>query len=362
MPIYIASSTDGKLEPLRKTSFEEQGLQETTYLRPLLKNSIGKGDGILDELMIVSEEFSDWSRSNRSVDLLAVDRKANLVVIEAKRTSHGDHAELQSIRYAAMISKITFDKVVEVYQKFMEDNGIDGDAREKLLKFFDWNKVDENLFGKEVKIVIASTGFSDELAISVMWLRSTCNLDIKCMKMELWSHGEDLLIDANIVIPAPGTEDIDFKSSEKKKKEKQSTSNKDFSRYDVSVNGVEYVKSEAKNRTMHALIKALVNENRCSPQDIDNTITKMNLFYVIPKEMNAISAYQYVADEVSEDKAGRFFCSQDDDILCHDGKTYLVTNGWQLDTLEYVVGELQAKYPELGIEVVNSDKKIIAPS
>lgn len=360
MTLYVANSnsTSTRLKPLTATSFEERGLDEPNYLRPLLKNSIGKVDGMLDDIMIVAEEFNEWKSSNRRVDLLAVDQKANLVVIEVKKTSHGDHAELQSIRYAAMISKITFDKIVEVYQGFMEDNGIDGDARDKLMEFFGWNEVDENLFGQEVKIVIASAGFSDELATSVIWLRNTCDLDIRCMKMEPWLHGEDLLIDANIVIPVPGTEDIDFKSSEKKQKERQSTSKKDFSRYDVSVNGVEYGRKKAKNHAMHALIKALVNENKCSPQEIDETLAKMNLFYIIPYKLNAASAYEHVTNEISEDKAKRFFCRQDDDILHHDGKTYLVTNGWQLDTLEYVVEELKTRYPELDIKVVNSDERI----
>lgn len=356
MTICIADSKNIRLKPLTKTSFKDQGLDETNHLHPLLKSYIGSSDGILDDIMIVAEEFNEWKCSNRSVDFLAVDREANLVVIEVKKTGYGGHAELQSIRYAAMISKITFDKIVQVYHNFMIDNNIDGDASDKLQKFFGWKTVDENLFGREVKIVIASSGFSDELAISVTWLRNTCSLDIKCLKIEPWLHGKDLLIDATIVIPAPGTEDFDFESSEKKQKERQSTSGKDHSRYDVSVSGVEYGKKMAKNRAMHALIKALVNENKCSPQEINETTTRLDLFYVVPEKVDAANAYEYIANKISENKAGRFFCSQDDDIFHHDDKTYLVTNGWSLDKFEQAVEELKAKYTELGIEVVNSDE------
>ena len=355
MTICIADSKSKTLVPLEETTFEQQGLHETTYLHPLLKNSIGKIDG-MDGIMIVAEEFGEWNSSNRSVDLLAVDREANLVVIEVKRSGHGDHAELQSIRYAAMISKISFDKIVEVHQTYMNKNNIDGDARGRLLEFFSWKEVDETLFGQEVKIVIVAAGFSNELATTVMWLRDTCSLDIKCMKMEPWLHGDALLIDADIVIPAPETADFDFKSREKKQRERKSSdSKKDHSRYDVSVNGVEYGKRMFKNRAMHALIKALVNDNECSPQEIDNTIDNMNLFHIIPEKMNAANAFKYVTNKISKDRAGRFFCSQDDDILWYDGQTYLVTNGWSLDALEYVVEELKAKYSELEIQVVSSD-------
>lgn len=356
MTIYIDNSKN-KPKQLTKTSFKDRGLQEPTYLRPFLKNYLGNNDGILDDIMIVAEEFSDWSGSNRSVDLLAVDKMANLVVVEVKRTERGDHAELQAIRYAAMISKITFDKIVQVYQNFMIDNSIDGDASDKLQKFFGWKKIDENLFGREVKIVIASSGFSDELAISVTWLRNTCGLDIKCLKVEPWLHGKDLLIDAKIVILAPGTEDFDFESSEKKQRERQSTSGKDFSRYDVSVKDTECGKRMFKNHAIHALIKALVNENKCSPQEINEATTRKDLFYVVPEKVDATSAYEYVVNKAGENKAGRLFCNQDDDIFHHDDKTYLVTTGWWLDNFEQAVEELKAKYPELGIEVVNSDEK-----
>jgi len=64
--------------------------------------------------LVVSEEFGDWEDSRRRIDLLGIDKAANLVVIELKRTEDGGHMELQAIRYAAMVSKMTFDRLVEV--------------------------------------------------------------------------------------------------------------------------------------------------------------------------------------------------------------------------------------------------------
>ena len=48
-----------------------------------------------------------------------IDRNANLVVIELKRTEDGGHMELQAIRYAAMISTLTFGQVVETYGRYL---------------------------------------------------------------------------------------------------------------------------------------------------------------------------------------------------------------------------------------------------
>ena len=60
-------------------------------------------------MLIVSEEFGGWEDSRRRIDLLGLDRQANLVVIELKRSENGGHMELQALRYAAMISKMTFE-------------------------------------------------------------------------------------------------------------------------------------------------------------------------------------------------------------------------------------------------------------
>ncbi|VEB50939.1 membrane protein [Salmonella enterica subsp. enterica] len=58
--------------------------------------------------LVISEEFSDWEDSRRRIDLLAIDKQANLVVIELKRDEIGAHMELQALRYAAMISTMSF--------------------------------------------------------------------------------------------------------------------------------------------------------------------------------------------------------------------------------------------------------------
>jgi len=42
-------------------------------------------------------------------------------VIELKRTNDGGHMDLQAIRYAAMVSTMTFKQSVETYAKFLKD-------------------------------------------------------------------------------------------------------------------------------------------------------------------------------------------------------------------------------------------------
>lgn len=116
----------------------------------------------------MAEEFGEWEDSRRRIDLLVVDKGGNLVVIELKRTEDGGHMDLQAIRYAAMISTLTFYKLVTIYAQYLKEHNIDQDATETLLEFLDWSDPNEEQFVQEVKIVLESAEFSKELTTSVM--------------------------------------------------------------------------------------------------------------------------------------------------------------------------------------------------
>lgn len=46
-------------------------------------------------------------------------KAANLVVIELKRTEEGGRMELQAIRYAAMVSTMTFDQAANIFEQYL---------------------------------------------------------------------------------------------------------------------------------------------------------------------------------------------------------------------------------------------------
>ncbi|MDP9397338.1 MAG: endonuclease NucS [Actinomycetota bacterium] len=106
MPLYEMTSAGG-LSAVPSTTFAGQGVLERTDLQRALREHIGVLD---DGLLVVAEEFGDFVDARRRVDLLCVDRQGQLVVVELKRTEDGGHMELQALRYAAMVSTMTFDQ------------------------------------------------------------------------------------------------------------------------------------------------------------------------------------------------------------------------------------------------------------
>lgn len=148
------------LNRLQPTAFSIHGLRERGDLQRLLRDQV---EIIAPDVLIVSEEFGEWEDSKRRIDLLGIDLDANLVVIELKRTEDGRHMELQAIRYAAMVSKMTFEKLCEVFARYRAARGLQDDARKKLLDFLGWEKPDGKQFAQDVRIVLASAEFSREL-------------------------------------------------------------------------------------------------------------------------------------------------------------------------------------------------------
>ena len=124
---------EDSLTPLNTTSFQEEKIWERRDLQRLLKDNIGV---ISPNTMVIAEEFGDWDQGSRRIDLLAVDKDANLVVVELKRTDDGGHIELQAIRYAAMISNMTWEQAKNVFKKYLLDNELEFDAETKLCEFF----------------------------------------------------------------------------------------------------------------------------------------------------------------------------------------------------------------------------------
>ena len=118
MPLYEMTPDTFRL--LNQASFADLKVRERDDLQRLLRSQI---EVLGDDLYVLTEEFGDWDDSRRRIDLLAIDRQANLVVIELKRTHDGGHMELQAIRYASMVSAMTFERAEQMHGEFLTRMG-----------------------------------------------------------------------------------------------------------------------------------------------------------------------------------------------------------------------------------------------
>lgn len=222
MPIYEITET--KLKILEATSFHNESIKERQDLQRLIKQDISV---ISDKLFVITEEFGDWEDSRRRIDLLCIDSDANLVVVELKRTENGGYMELQAIRYAAMVSNMTFDEVVDTHARYSSVSK--EDAEQKILAFLKWNTASDNEFGTQTKIILASANFSKELTTSVIWLNNN-GLDVKCFRMIPYKTSDGrLMLDVQQIIPIPEATEYQTQIRAKQQAEKK----RDSERYDL---------------------------------------------------------------------------------------------------------------------------------
>jgi len=216
MPLF--EITADKLHKIGRTKFEDTGFYERGDLQRLLKRDI---ESAIPDVLVIAEEFGEWDESRRRIDLLALDRNANLVVIELKRTEDGGHMELQAIRYAAMVAEMTFETAVETYRKFLLANHIEEDAQASILDFLGWSEPDETRFAQDTRIVLVSSDFSKELTTAVMWLTVKKGLDIRCVRLVPYADGDRTLVDIQQIIPLPEATDYQIKIRRKEQRENQ---------------------------------------------------------------------------------------------------------------------------------------------
>jgi hypothetical protein len=278
MPLYEMTSI--AFRAITKKSFSELKVRERGDLQRLLRTQINV---LGEDLHIITEEFGDWEDSRRRIDLLAIDREANLVVIELKRTNDGSHMELQAIRYASMISTMTFERAVQIHGEFLEKLGETAKvARERILTFLNWEEAQES-FAEDVRIILVSEDFGKELTTAVLWLRDR-DIDIRCIRLRPYQDGKACLIDVQQVIPLPEAHEYQIKLREKEQEGRK----KRAERHDLRLKFWQgLIATARKLGTRHANIKPGIYHWLGTSSGTRG----LNFNYVITQEIGAVELY-----------------------------------------------------------------------
>lgn len=334
----------------RPTSFAAAGYSERADLQRLLRQQVAV---IAPDVLVISEEFGDWEGARRRIDLLGVDKAGNLVVIELKRTDDGGHMELQSLRYAAMVSTMSFEGVVDAFEQYQLATGQSGNARSLLLEFFEWDDSETESFPKDVRVVLAAANFSKEITTTVLWLNEH-GMNIKCVRMQPYLDGERLLLDVQQVIPLPEAEEYQIRVRDRKVAER--TQNRDFTRYDVTVDFETYP-DLPKRQAIFQVIRALCAKG-VNPEEIAKTIDwRTNAICSVEGEPDLPGLEQKLAallrSRGNQPDTHRFFIEADEPIRAN-GRTYVVTKMWGMLT-KVAMTKLLERFPGHGISFKESN-------
>lgn len=165
-----------------------------------------------EPLLVITSEFDQFDSSRDRLDILAIDQNSKLVVVELKRDRVAGYADLQALRYAAMVASMTPKEVAEAYAKFHKST-ID-EARDAVAAFLD-HPFDETTFDDQPRIILASENFGHELTTTVLWLTQKFSLDITCVRLIPYNAGDDVFLSPQIIIPIPEAKDYQVRLQRK---------------------------------------------------------------------------------------------------------------------------------------------------
>ncbi len=212
MPFHRVDKNRKRLERVTPSSFLDQKMRERQHLQALLRETPEAVDA---DLLIISEEFDSWEGSSRRIDLLGIDKEANLVVIELKRQEDKGHMELQALRYAAMVSAMDFEAVVRAYEEHLAKHGkASTSARQSLVDFLELDDAAELTISSTPRIVLIAPSFAREITTTVLWLNSQ-GLDIRCVEANLYNLDGHLYLDIEQVIPLPSANEYQIRIRDK---------------------------------------------------------------------------------------------------------------------------------------------------
>lgn len=217
--IFSISNGLDKATKIKRSSFTNLNIWERTHIEEWVRTN---PEILGEDLLIVSIEFDRFSNSNDRLDLLAVDREGNLVVVELKRDSAAGYADLQAIRYAAMVSSMTIDKLVPYYisykRKYDDELLTDLEAKEQIIEFVESDSFSE--LSTKPRIILCSEGFSAEITTTVLWLRES-EIDISCVSITPYKVDEKVIVVPKVVIPLEEAKQylIDIKRKEEEREQ-----------------------------------------------------------------------------------------------------------------------------------------------
>lgn len=334
--------TKDSLAEIPTTTYASLGLKERDDVQRVLREHI---DVISPDTLILAEEFGQWEDSKRRIDLLGLDRDGCLVIIELKRTDDGGHMELQALRYAAMVSTMTFDQAVEAHREYLERRGLSSDTAESCIREHLDIEDGPVALSNQVRVVLASANFSKEITSAVLWLNAQ-GLDIMCFRMRPYAFQDRVLLDVQQVIPLP--EAAAFQVAIRQKnlvKAAVDSGGRDLTRYLVQTSHGEGGSNLPKRHFIYQVVKEAIRLG-LKPQAIASAVPwrESGMFISAPGNLNG----DQLMSAVPSKNRIRFF-SQDDELFHVDGSTYAMTNQWGPRTEEAVKNILAALPQNHGI-------------
>ncbi|MGS8519908.1 DUF4268 domain-containing protein [Escherichia coli] len=226
--MFTVNHQTNRISPVRTKKFSELGFTERKHLQEWLAH---EPSALGEELLIIQKEFDGFDDTRERLDLLALDKDGNLVIIENKLDDSGRDVVWQALKYASYCASLTKAQIVDIYQQYLDRyEPVTGEvdllnapasASARICEFLDAPDLDElklNL-GNSQRIMLVAANFRKEVTSTALWLLGQ-GISIACFKITPYSQGEQLLINIDQIIPTPEAKELMIGINAKEAEEK----------------------------------------------------------------------------------------------------------------------------------------------
>jgi len=215
--MYQINKATNNITRLEQKKFSELGFREREHLQEW----IAKNPDVLgEELLIIQKEFNGFNDTNERLDLLAVDKDANLVIIENKLDDTGRDVTWQVLKYTSYCSTLSTSQIVKMFQSYLDKYSDSEDAQSILTDFLELENFEDLILNKnDQRIILIANNYRKEVTSTVLWLINH-DINIQCFKATPFSLNDELFLQIDQIIPVPELEEFMIDAKEKKQEEK----------------------------------------------------------------------------------------------------------------------------------------------
>jgi hypothetical protein len=230
--MYKVDIPNNSLHSLQEVSFSSLGFTERNHLQEwLAKNPQALTRESDDELLIIQKEFAGFDDTKERLDLLAIDKKGNLVIIENKLDDSGRDVVWQALKYAGYCANLRQESVVEIFQLYLDlyEPDENRQAADVIAEFMGWESLKEGVLNRKgtQRVIMVAANFRKEVTNTALWLMQF-GIRVQCFKVTPYRFVDDVFIDIRQVIPTPEAESFMIGMAQKEAEEQSTSSSSEL--------------------------------------------------------------------------------------------------------------------------------------
>jgi hypothetical protein len=243
--MFKIDSATNRITPLQARKFGDLNFTERNHLQEWLANM---PEALGEELLVIQKEFDGFDDTRERLDLLALDKDGNLVIIENKLDDTGRDMVWQTLKYASYCSSLSKLQIIEIYQRYLNRYQQGGDASGLLCEFLGVEDTEELKLnqGNSQRLMMVAANFRKEVTSTALWLLGY-GIQVQCFKTTPFSDGEQLYLNVEQIIPTPEAKEFMIGMNAKEAEEKNT---------EVETKNRHHLRREFWSQTLDAFLES----------------------------------------------------------------------------------------------------------